>query len=218
MNHLFFFIKGLLVALLCSLPLLAEEKLPAGASKLPNGDLLVAGITVRRQAKELAFPGAFKQEAGALEVIIAHPHGRVHETLLTTEIKAIQLQTMLYLLGAQNGARLPGGKVPQGTLVDIFLEWTDQEGKLHRRPVEDWILDRRTNQPMKPIGWTFVGSTIKQGAFLADSEGNVALNYSVGETVLDLPDPKSQEDDELHTINTAQAQPQNITIVFKPRL
>ncbi|MBQ6473989.1 MAG: hypothetical protein IJJ33_18515 [Victivallales bacterium] len=208
----------LLIALLSIAALAAEERLPAGVSKLPNGDLQVAGITVRRQAKELAFAGAFKLEAGALEVIIAHPHGRVHETLLTTEVKALQIQTMLYLLGAQNGVRLPGGKQPQGTLVDIFVEWKDQEGKLQRRPVEEWILDRRTNQPMKPVGWTFVGSTIKNGVFLADSEGNVALNYSVGETILDLPDPQSQDDDELHTVNTAQPQPKDVTIVLKPRL
>ncbi len=206
-------------ALLAFLPRLrAEETLPPGVQKLPNGDLLVSSITVRRTARELAFPGAFQLEGGSLEVILAHPHGRVHEALLVTEVSAIQLQTMLYLLGAKNGARLPGGLVPQGTLVDIFLEWKDAEGKLQRKPVEHWIIDTRTNKEMKPIGWTFVGSVVKNGTFLADSEGNVVLNYSVGATVLDLPDTESFEEDTLHIVNKAAPQPKDITIVFKPRL
>lgn len=206
----------LLICLLCALSLFAE--LPAGVKKLPNGDLLVAGITVRRQGRELAFPGSFNLKAGALEVIIALPGGRVHEALLTTNIPAIQIQTMLYLLGAKNGARLPGQSIQQGTLTDIFIEWHDKDGVLSRKPVELWMTDRRTAKPAKPIGWTFVGSVVRDGTFLADAEGNVCLNYSVGSTVLDLPDPESLEDDTLHTVNLEMPQPDNITIVIKPRL
>ncbi len=209
--------RGIISLIFLALLIRAAD-LPAGVKKMPDGTLLVAGITIRPEAKELAFPAEFNLEAGALEVIIAHPHGRVHEALLVTKITALQIQAMLYALGAKNGARLPDQVTPQGTLVDIFIEWKDEKGALQRKPIENWILDRRTEKPAVPQGWAFVGSVVKEGRFLADAEGNVVLNYSVGSTVLDIPDKESLEDDTLHTVNTAIKQPEDITVVFKPRL
>ncbi|HPY91161.1 MAG TPA: YdjY domain-containing protein [Lentisphaeria bacterium] len=193
-----------------------------GATVLPDGNLQVGDITVRRTVGELAFPAKIVLEAGPLEVIIAHPHGRLHETLLVTEVKALQVQTMLYLLGAENGQRLPGPGQKQGTLVDIDLEWTDSKGEKQRQPIENWIQDRRTEKTMRRIGWTFVGSIIQEGQFLADVEGNVVVNYSVGSTVLDVPDPESLEDDTLHSVHTepvraAGGAGKAVTVVFKPR-
>ena len=205
------------VIALAAICLVAAE-MPAGVKKMPDGTLLVAGITIRPEAKELAFPAEFNLSAGPLEVIIAQPHGRVHEALLVTKISALQVQAMLYALGAKNGNRLPGQATEQGTLVDIFIEWKDAEGKPRRRPVEEWMIDRRTEKPPVQQGWTFVGSVVKEGRFLADAEGNLVLNYSAGSTVLDIPDKDSLEDDTLHTVNADAAQPDDITVVFKPRL
>ncbi len=193
-----------------------------GATALPDGNLLVGDITVRRAAGELAFPAKIVLEAGPLEVIVAHPHGRLHETLLVTEVKALQIQTMLYLLGAENGRRLPEPGEKQGALVDIDVEWTDGNGEKQRQPIENWIQDRRTEKTMRRIGWAFVGSVIQEGKFLADVEGNVVVNYSVGSTVLDVPDPDSRSDDTLHSVHTdhvraAGGAGQAVTVVFKPR-
>lgn len=194
-----------------------------GAKVLPDGNLQVGEITIRRAAGELSFPAAIVLETGALEVIISHSHGRLHETLLKTEVKALQLQTMLYLLGAENGLRLPTEDGKQGALVDIDLEWVDAEGKNQREPIENWIIDRRLKDTtMRRIGWVFVGSAIKEGKFLADVEGNVVINYSVGSTVLDSPEPDSQWDDTLHSVNTdkvkkAGGADKAVTVVFKPR-
>ena len=193
-----------------------------GARMLPDGNLQVGDITIRRAAGELAFPAEVVLEAGPLEVIIAHPHGRLHETLLKTEVKARQVQTMLYLLGAENGSRLPQDDAKQGTLVDIDLEWTDAGGVKHREPIENWIQDRRTEKAMRRIGWAFVGSVIREGRFLADVEGNVVVNYSVGSTVLDVPDPESLADDTLHSVRTDGVRAAGgaglaVTVVFKPR-
>lgn len=201
-----------------------SQNLPGipGATALPDGNLLVGGITLRRAAGELAIPAKVVLEAGPLEVIVAHPHGRLHEALLVTEVKALQIQTMLYLLGAENGRRLPEQGEKQGTLVDIDLEWTDGKGEKQRQPIEKWILDRRTEKPMRRIGWAFVGSIIQEGKFLADVEGNVVVNYSVGSTVLDVPDPDSLSDDTLHSVHTENVRAAGgaggaVTVVFKPR-
>ena len=194
-------------------------KLPAGVKRLPDGNLQVGQIVVRISQNELAFPARFELREGALEVIIAKTNGRLHETLLVTSCNALQLQTLLYLLHADNGPRRASKFERRGDLVDIDIEWTDDEGKKLREPIESWITDNRTKKPMERIGWVFVGSTVKDGEFQADAEGNVVVNWSCGATVLDSADPES-ESDMLHSINTQKPQPKKhptVTVVFKPR-
>ena len=70
-------------------------KLPAGVKRLDDGNLQVGDIVVRVAKGELAFPARFELQEGALEVVIAKPNGRLHETLLVTPCSALQIQTLL---------------------------------------------------------------------------------------------------------------------------
>ncbi len=214
-------IVTLLLALLPLASTAQRNAAPQGIEKLPDGNYKLESVTIRTAKRELAFPALFVLSEGALEVIVAKPEGRLHETLLVTETSAVKIQTALYLLKARNGARSKDKpNLKQGTLVDIDIEWTDDKGMSRREPIEEWIRDRRTDAPMKRIGWVFTGSGIHQGKFLADSEGNIVINWSQGATVLDSPDPES-EDDTLHTVNSAKPQPTlhpDVTVVFRPRL
>ena len=191
------------------------------AAPLPAADDTAPGTPAAARGTLQRLPDGNALIDGALEVIVARPNGRLHETLLVTDVSAVAVQTALYLLRARNGARTDQNpKLRQGTLVDIDIEWTDDQDTPHRSPIEDWILDLRTQQPLKRRGWTFTGSGIHQGKFLADAEGNIVINWSQGATVLDSPDPESVSDT-LHAILETRPQPTrhpNVTIVLKPRL
>lgn len=212
----------LILWLMPLLPLLLKGQdfpLPYGAKRLPDGNLELNGAIVRTAARELALPCRFVLTEGALEVILGKPDGRMHEALLCTEIPAVQVQTMLYLLNAENGFRLPGEKGKQGDLIDLFIEWKDAQGNSQREPIENWIVDTRTGKNLIPQGWVFVGSTVRNGAFQADREGNIVINYSIGSTVLDSPDPDSN-DDTIHIVDASKVQPPagtNIFLIMKPR-
>lgn len=211
----------LVLCLLLILPMLLtgqDVPLPYGVKRLPDGNLDLNGAVVRTAARELALPCHFVLKEGALEVILGKPDGRMHEALLCTEIPAVQVQTMLYLLGAENGFRLPG-KGKQGDLIDLFIEWRDAQDKLCREPIENWIVDTRTGKNLAQQGWVFVGSVVRDGTFLADAEGNVVINYSIGATVLDSPDPGSH-DDTIHIVDASKAQPPaetSVLLIMKPR-
>lgn len=210
----------LILSLLPVLLLRGQEiPLPYGAKRLPDGNLELNGAIVRSAAHELALPCRFVLKEGALEVILGKPDGRMHEALLCTDIPAVQVQTMLYLLGAENGFRQPNEKGRQGDLIDLFIEWKDAQGNFQREPVEQWIVDTRTGKNLAQKGWVFVGSSVKNGAFQADAEGNIVINYSIGATVLDSPDPAS-DDDTLHIVDAGKTQPPSETAIFlvmKPR-
>ncbi|MDD4540392.1 MAG: YdjY domain-containing protein [Lentisphaeria bacterium] len=197
----------------------ADRAPPIGTERLADGSLKVGNIVIRRAERELAFPARFILQAGALEALLVHPHGRLHEALLCTEVKALHVQAMLYLLGTENGPRQDGPAGKRGDLVDIDIEWTDAAGAARRDPIEAWIIDNRTEKPMTRMGWVFVGSRIKDGSFLADGEGNIAITYAIGESVLSTPDSQG-EDDTIHSVNHRQPQPPSnttVTVVLKPR-
>ena len=211
----------MLTAGLAGVPAKAQNR-PAipGATTLPDGNLQVGDITIRRAAGELAFPAKIVLEAGPpgsdyrppAWTPARNPAGDRGEGIANPDDAVPAGQKMAEI--ARTGQK-------QGTLVDIDLEWVDSKGE-KQQPIENWILDRRTEKPMQRIGWTFVGSIIQEGQFLADVEGNGVVNYSVGSTVLDVPDPESLEDDTLHSVHTepvraAGGAGKAVTVVFKPR-
>lgn len=192
---------------------------PVEFERLPGGDVRVGDITLHRKSKELSFPARINQERGLLEVLIATPVGRLHESLIRTKASPFHLQTLLYLLGLKNGTRLPTEEGEQGDLVNIDLEWTRENDTTVREPVERWVLDSRTGKPMKRIGWVFVGSSISEGVFLASATGNIALLYSIGDSILDIPDPAGS-DDTIFDANPEKRKPgkdAKVRVIISPR-
>ncbi|MCF7853949.1 MAG: YdjY domain-containing protein [Candidatus Pacebacteria bacterium] len=187
--------------------------------RLPNGDVKLGQIHLHRKSRTLSFPATINLDSGALEVLIATPEGRLHESLLSSAASPFRLQTMLFLLGVENGPRRPDEKGNQGDLVDIDLEWTKKDGTTVREPVETWVLNSKTNEPMKRRGWVFVGSRISDGMFVAETEGNLVVTYSIGETILDIPSTEG-EDDTVFVVNQGKTEPavdSPVRVILTPR-
>jgi hypothetical protein len=181
----------------------------AKLQKLKNGNVVLGKITLNQQKKEISFPAFLNSpKLGALEVLLVNPSpvGRQHEGLVITEASAFQLETMLYLLGAKNDIQRDV-KGKKGSLIDIDIEWRDNNGEFHRDPVENWILDNRTGKMMKRQGFYFVGSSFYEGIYQAEGSGNLCLLYSnTDATVLDSAD-KASGDDIIFETNPERVQP-----------
>lgn len=189
----------LMLACLLTTAMVAAYEPPDGAGRtsgrtvsfrrLGNGDIALGGIRLHHRARELSFAARLHDaEYNRLEVLVATPCGRLHETLLCADIRPLHLQTMLYLLGLENGVRTPQSTMRQGAVLDIELEWTDASGRCHREPVENWIHDMRTGTNMARSGWIFVGSSVAHGVLQAGRQGNLVLLYCQGETILATAD------------------------------
>jgi hypothetical protein len=179
-----------------SLPPLSESEkrilAKLGGEILPDQNIKIGDITIHRREKEISFPGNVNMTAGDLEVLIAMPHGRVHESLLVSEIDPLKLQLALLLIGAENGSRDGGERIPQGTMLNIDV----QPNGGNRVPVEDWLFNKRTSKGMDRFGWVFIGSSFTHDMLcLAKEEGNIVNVWSFGNTILDNPAPTGNEDD-----------------------
>ncbi|MFA6293101.1 MAG: YdjY domain-containing protein [Victivallales bacterium] len=166
------------------------EKL--GGEVLPDQNIRIGVITIHRREKEISFPGYVNMTVGDLEVLIALPHGRVHESLLVSEADPMKFQLALLLIGAENGSREGGEKIPQGTILNIDVK--PKDGK--RVPVEDWLFNKKTAKGMDRFGWVFIGSSFTHDMrCLAKEEGNLVNVWSFGNTVLDNPALTGNQDD-----------------------
>lgn len=179
-----------------SLPPLSEAEKgildKIGGELLPDQNIKIGDITIHRRELEISFPGMVNMTDGDLEVLIAMPHGRVHESLLVSETDPLKLQLALLLIGAENGGRTGGGKIPQGTIFNIDVQAKDGE----RVPVEDWLFNKRTSSGMDRLGWVFIGSSFTHDMrCLAKEEGNIVNVWSFGNTILDNPAPTGNDDD-----------------------
>ncbi|HCE43795.1 MAG TPA: hypothetical protein DET40_09635 [Lentisphaeria bacterium] len=182
-----------------------------GGTVLPDQDLKIGDITIHRKERELSFPGKVNLTSGDLEVLIAMPHGRVHESLLSSKIDPMKLQLALLLLGAENGARIGGGKTRQGTLLNIDVQ--PEGGK--RVPVEEWLLNKKTEKGMERVGWVFVGSSFSANMYcMAKEEGNIVNVWSFGNTILDNPSSTGNDDDFIVVNPDAVAPYQKTVTVF----
>lgn len=81
---------------------------------------------------------------GVLEMLLCLTQTKEHESILVFDGKAQTIHAGLLALGLKEGtpARYDpdsGAYSPaSGAVLDIFLHWTDRQGKLHRRPAQEW--------------------------------------------------------------------------------
>jgi hypothetical protein len=156
-----------------------------GGKILPNKNIQLGKITIHRRENELSFPAKMCITDGGeygIEVLISLPHGRTHEALLITEIDPTVLQLALYLIGAENGARISlPGIIQQGTKISIDVE--PEKGE--RYPVESWLFNMETEEMPEEGEWVFVGSSFYEGKCLAKEEGNIVNVIARGNTILE---------------------------------
>ncbi len=165
-----------------------------GGEVLPDQNIKIGDIIIHRREREISFPGNLNMTAGDLEVLIALPHGRVHESLLVSVADPMKLQLALLLVGAENGSREGGERVPQGTILNIDVQ--PKDGK--RVPVENWLFNKKTSKGMDRFGWVFIGSSFTHDMHcMAKEEGNLVNVWSFGNTILDNPAPSGEQDDSI---------------------
>jgi hypothetical protein len=188
-------------------PLGAQETDSSRAApieKLSPSLYKIGNILMDVEKRELQLPGRVNMDSGVVELLACSPGGKLHETVLVADIIPYHLQVSLLLLGLQYGDNLQyqgDPNTPQGDSVEVWIEWSE-ENKKHLVRGEDLIFDLVSQKTMDHTHWTFSGSRIVNGTFMADMEGSLITTYHDPFTILDNPLPGGGND-ELYTVNTS---------------
>jgi hypothetical protein len=145
-------------------------------------------IRIDKEAKAVIFPASVNMDKGLLEYLIVRSSGKVHESLLRTNVDPYHLQLALLLLGFE-GTDQPisaqgAPEKPKGERIEIIIEYDKKEGagssgRINKIKAEEWVA-RKTNGDLKSPGsldWVYTGSLVVQGQFLAQSSGSIAAIY-----------------------------------------
>jgi len=158
---------------------------PPPLREISPGILEYRGIRLDQKNRRISFPATVNQRQGLIEYLLVNEKGKVHESLFATKVAPHDIHLAMLLIGlkedagananelappsAIDSAYLQNAPKLKGTPVRLSVAWT-HDGKKDEVAAEKWIFNLQTNQPMKPGAWTYNGSLVENGAFLADEE------------------------------------------------
>lgn len=183
---------------------------PPSIREVSPGVFQVGGVKLEREARRVSFPARLNMTNGPIEYLLVTTAGKTHESLLTTDIEPQHLQVAMLLLGAKGmqGAPLTnapaGGPITQaqgernpplpGEPVLLEVLWK-QADKSQRKRIEALVFNKRTKELMIPGPFTFTGSRVWQGKFLAQTEGSIVALITDPDAVFNNPRPNRDADD-----------------------
>ena len=157
--------------------------------------------------KRVEMDGVILLESGApIEVFACTPSGKIHETVMTTDVMPRHVHAALLLIGLERGKPVDfqgEDMTPTGDPVKISVRWKEGDNVRTVR-AEDMLYNIRKEAPMAHQYWIFCGSVEDpenpENPYLADLAGNIITTYHDAATVIDNP-AEGGVDDEMLTIN-----------------
>ena len=189
------------------------EPVKPAVEKLDETRYKIGNITFDQKSREIRFPAKVNMIEGLLEFLLVHQNGKLHESLLMTDISPTHLNLAftllryppsreLYLLpndhgGASNEFPNVPEEVKTGARIAIDVEWKDGE-KPRRLPVNEWIQHtvKSTSMPAGP--WVYGGSDINDGKFAPETSGDVIAIFTTASALINYPG-KDDDNDEVWT-------------------
>jgi hypothetical protein len=158
---------------------------PPLVREIAPGILEYHHVRLDKKNRRISFDATVNQREGLVEYLLVNDKGKVHESLFATKVSPHDLHLAMLLIGLKEDEKSNANEpVPptsidsaylheapklKGSPVKLSLAWT-QDGKKKEAAAEDWILNLKTNKPMSPGVWTYNGSLVEDGHFLADQD------------------------------------------------
>lgn len=162
---------------------------PPALQAVSPGVYRLGQVTMDKNARQVRFPAVVNQTEGPVEYLLVGSRGKVHESVLRTDVEPTQVHTAMLLLGVKipvdKGAPalpappaaidadyLAATPLPPGVPVALRVRWQPPgEGAT---PVEcraeALVDDARTKGAMAAGNWLYNGSFVAQGRFQAEVE------------------------------------------------
>jgi len=175
--------------------------------RISDSVMKVGEVTLDKNTRTVTFPGSINLDHGTMEYLIVQDGGKTHESLLVTTAQPFQIHVAMLLLGAKippqnakepppdaiNLAYLQNAPKPQGPNVMIFVRWT-VGGKTMAAHAEDMMFDDAAKKPMSRGAWTYNGSMMSEGIFLAQQDRSIAALVIDPSALINNERPDSDND------------------------
>ncbi|MGP8198575.1 MAG: YdjY domain-containing protein [Limisphaerales bacterium] len=243
MKNTWIILPGAILSLLLVLPpFCVGEPPPAPSNNEPlrqiSRDVFQLGaVRLDKSRKTVQFPAQLNMNDGVIEYLLVNARGKAYESLLRTDTEPYDIHLAMLLIGAkgapQTAALLNAPIVPfhvnrpatatnsspalaiQGDCVSIELAWQSANGR-RQLPAEDCIMNLATKTNASRGPWTYNGSRVVNGIFLAQREGSIVALIDDVDALANNPRP-GNDNDQIWQINSNALPPLNapVEVTFK---
>ena len=194
-------------------------------------------VRLDKRLKTVQFPAQVNMNDGLIEYLLVNSHGKAYESLLRTDVEPYYIQLAMLLIGAKgapqtpallnaptvpfhvnrpaNATNLPPLPAILGDPISIQLSWHTAHGQ-REASGEDWIVNLTTKTNAVRGPWTYNGSRVVNGNFLAQREGQIVAMIDDIDAMVNNP-RVGHEDDQIWQINSNALPPLNtdVEVTFK---
>lgn len=186
-------------------------------------------IEFNGKTREIRVPALVNMREGILEFVLVHGTGKIHESLLVTEVSPTQVQVVMKLCRYRDGEgdtfdvffpdeekKGEAGAKERGEDVDLTVEW-EVDGEHKAVAVSEWIFDRKRDAAMKNDPWVYSGSYMLDEDFMADLDGTLVAIYLTRGAMLNTMTDGADDDERwlAHGDNTPEIGTK-VTFVLSP--
>jgi hypothetical protein len=164
------------------------------------GQYRIGEIQLNKSERSVSFPAAVNMNKGLLEYLLVGNGGKLHESLLRTNIEPYNLQLACLLVGIE-GTEAPlafqgDPATPKGDAVEILLRVKDNDGKQRAVAPETWLAQvvGETKRDVSGLRWVFSGSVVHNGRFAAQVGGSIIALYHDPAAMIDNASPGGESD------------------------
>lgn len=195
---------------------------PLALQPVAPGVYRLGQVTLDKNARQVRFPAAVNQTVGPVEYLLVGGRGKVHESVLRTDVEPTQVHTAMLLLGVKvpaAGEGAPGGQsppaaldaaylaaapLPPGVPVTLLVRWQAAGEAAPADHRAESLVDNVTARTPMPDGpWLYNGSLVSGGRFQAEVEKSFAAVVTDPAALLNNPRP-GHDDETLWTAATAR--------------
>jgi len=178
-------------------------------------------VRLDKNEKSIRFPATVNMREGNVEYLLVHSTGKVHESILKTDAEPFHIHTAMLLLGAKSGVVKtvsPQKKTSEvgGDQTGVYIFWkTNGVEKTVRG--EELILNSRQKAAMSRGPWSYNGSRLINGNFLAQRDGSIVSAIADPDALVNNPRPE-RDNDEIWLANTNSIPPVNTAVEVEIKL
>jgi hypothetical protein len=177
--------------------------------QISPGVYALGPVRLEKAANSLSFPGIVNMSEGLVEYALVHTSGKVHESVLRTDVDPLQIHLARLLLGAEEqAASTTNSATPRelrGPPIAIWVRW--QIGDLEQRVrLEELVFNGLTKTRMTRGSWIYGGSRVIDGTLLAQRDGSIISVIADPDALVNNPRP-GRHDDEIWTAHSALVPP-----------
>jgi len=177
--------------------------------QISPGIFQVGLVRLNPAEKTVQFPAFVNMTNGLVEYLIVTGTGKLHESVLRTDVEPAQIHVAMLFIGTQGATNSATTNI-LGDKFRVKISYKSDSAE-RRADGEEFVFNNKAKVPMSKGAWIYNGSKIVDGTFIAQRDGSIVSIITDPLALANNPRP-DRDDDEIWFVNTNSVPPLNTPV------